>query len=70
MCGSSYAGKRTKMLQIHHLDSINYKDLTPSKFRLVCSSCHDLIERMKVKKSWGQYAELWHGLLDKFMGVV
>lgn len=69
LCGTRYTGKRTRQLNVHHIDPVNYYDLTPTNYRVVCSSCHDLIERMLIKKSWGRYTELWHGLLDKFLKI-
>jgi hypothetical protein len=67
LCGTQYKGKRTKMLQVHHLDPENYTVLDPKKFKVPCSSCHDLIERFTVKKSWGVYENLWKKLLEPFM---
>jgi predicted HNH restriction endonuclease len=67
LCGTQYKGKRTKMLQVHHLEPENYTALFPDKFKVVCSSCHDLIERFSIKKSWGVYEEKWKALLEPFM---
>lgn len=49
LCGTKYSGKRLRMLQVHHLDPDNYTDLNPYKFKLVCSSDHELIERISKK---------------------
>ena len=49
LCGTKYVGKRIKQLQVHHRDPENYFDLTPEKFALLDSSCHDLIERLATK---------------------
>ena len=49
LCGTKYTGKQKRMLQLHHLDPANYDDLDPVKFRLVCGSCHDTIERFVIK---------------------
>jgi len=49
LCGTKYAGKRKKMLQVHHLDPANYENLIDENFKCLCSSCHDTVERMAVK---------------------
>jgi len=49
LCGTKYAGKKIKQLQVHHKDPDNYTDLNPEKFALLDSSCHDLIERLATK---------------------
>lgn len=67
LCGATYKNKRCRQLQAHHLYPQMYDLLLPCLFKLICSGCHDLVERMYVKKDWGQYKELWHQLLDDFL---
>lgn len=67
LCGTIYSGKRTRQLQVHHLFPEKYELLEEVFFKVICSSCHDLIERFIRKKSWGQYSKSWHELLDKFI---
>jgi len=67
LCGTVYKGKRCKMLQLHHLDPDNYTDLDRNKFKLICAPCHDLIERMTIKLSWGDRAKEWAELLKDFI---
>lgn len=43
-------GKCTRLLQCHHIDASDYKNLDPRKFALVCAQCHRCIsdiERIK-----------------------
>jgi predicted HNH restriction endonuclease len=49
LCGTKYYGKQKKSLQLHHLDPAHYDDLNPLKFKLLCSGCHDLVERFAMK---------------------
>lgn len=49
LCGTKYSGKRLRYLQVHHLDPDKYTDLKPEKFVLLCSSDHDLVERISKK---------------------
>jgi 5-methylcytosine-specific restriction endonuclease McrA len=66
LCGTV----KKKGLHVHHLNTEDYENLNPADFKVVCPSCHrHVIERFHIKKSWGQYADLWHLLLDKFMEV-
>ncbi len=59
-CGTRYSGKRTKQLQIHHKDPVNYTDLNPEKFVILDSSCHDLIERMSTKLKGSRSGDIPH----------
>lgn len=45
LCGMKYPGARDKMLQVHHLEPHDYFTLNMAAFSVLCSSCHDLIER-------------------------
>lgn len=51
LCGTKYIGKRKKMLNLHHInDSIqSYDDTNTDNYRLLCSDCHDLVEKMLIK---------------------
>lgn len=44
-CGMVYPGAKSRQLQVHHLFPEKYELLNPANFSVVCSSCHDLIER-------------------------
>lgn len=71
-CGTKYSGKRIKQLQVHHKDPANYMDLAPEKFVLLCSGCHDMIERMnkKLKGSKGvKNKEKWLALIGEFLPI-
>lgn len=73
LCGTKYSGKRLRMLQVHHLDPNNYTDLNPDKFKLVCSSDHELIERV-CKKVLSKTTILfnkiqWFLLLENFLTI-
>ena len=51
MCGTRYYGNRKKILHVHHLnDSIyTYGDFNENNFRVLCSDCHDIVEKMIIK---------------------
>ena len=51
MCGTKYYGSRKKILHVHHLnDSIyTYDDFNENNFRVLCSDCHDMVEKMIIK---------------------
>lgn len=71
LCGTRYSGKRKRYLQVHHLDPENYKDLSPDKFVLLCSSCHEMVERIS-KKILSKNTELsnkskWIILLENYL---
>jgi hypothetical protein len=67
LCGTKYSGKRTKMLQVHHHDPDNYDDLTADKFSVLCSGCHEVVEKISKKLKAKNYTlineEKWQGLL-------
>ena len=71
-CGTRHNGKQARQLQIHHKDPENYTDLTPEKFAVLDSSCHDLVERYAIKLRGSKSGdipslELWIQLLYKFL---
>jgi len=71
LCGTKYSGKRLRMIQVHHLDPDDYTNLNPDKFVLLCSGCHDLVERIS-KKILSKNTELlhkslWMSLLYRFL---
>lgn len=51
LCGTKYSGKRRKMLNIHHLDESisNYDNLNKDNYKVLCASCHDLVEKILIK---------------------
>jgi len=72
LCGGEYRGKRIKQLQLHHLDPANYAILDPAKFKLVCGSDHDTIERISKKlrgKNGVKNKEKWLALLEGFLPI-
>lgn len=40
-------GKKTKILDCHHADEANYKDLNPDKFFLLCKLCHRCVSDLE-----------------------
>jgi hypothetical protein len=70
LCGT----KKKKGLQIHHLDPEHYLDLTPEKFAILDSACHDLIERFATKLKGSKSKdipnlEIWIKLLYQYLPV-
>lgn len=67
LCGTTFRGKRKRGLQVHHLDPDDYTNLDPKKFILLCSSDHDLVERItrKIlsKSTILKNKKLWYDLL-------
>lgn len=65
ICACHYSGKRLTQLQVHHLDPDNYEILNPASFSVLCSSCHDFVERLVTMikgEKWAlpkKYRELW-----------
>ncbi len=53
MCGTRYYGSRKKILHVHHLnDSIyTYDDFNENNFRVLCSDCHDMVEKIIIKNN-------------------
>lgn len=62
------------MLQIHHLDPNDYTNLDPNKFVVLCSSDHDLVERISKKilskNTKLLHKGLWLLLLERFLPYV
>lgn len=65
LCGTKRP--KGKGFNVHHLCPSQYTLLTPHLFKVLCPSCHDLVERFAIKKDWGVYADMWHKLLDPFI---
>lgn len=69
LCNTSYIGKRKKLLNVHHLFEEEYDNLDPSKFIVLCSSCHFMIEDLIAKYLKGNFHPKlhleWFKLLDK-----
>lgn len=40
-------GKKTKFLDLHHMDEEHYTDLDPDKFVFVCKLCHKCISALE-----------------------
>ncbi len=59
------------MLNAHHLHPEHYTDLDPAKFRLVCSTCHNIIEifavRLQSKNPNIANKDKWSALLEGFL---
>lgn len=72
LCGGKYSGKQQRKLQLHHIDPDNYTNLDPEEFKFLCSSDHDLVERI-AKKLLSKQAfnlrnkKLWYSLLKDFL---
>ena len=59
-------GKKTKCLQLHHIDPEHYTTLDPARFALLCSWCHKGVSdlekikpenRLKLRAPW--YVEVF-----------
>ena len=68
LCNTKYIGKRKKLLNVHHLYEEQYDDLDPSKFIVLCSSCHFMIEDLIAKYLKGKFHPFlqkeWYDLLN------
>ena len=51
--------KKSKTLQVHHMDEEHYTDLNPKKFMVLCSSCHKYITQLERIKYIEPYNPLW-----------
>jgi hypothetical protein len=40
-------GKKTKLLDCHHMDEEHYTDLNPDKFFLLCKLCHRCVSDLE-----------------------
>ena len=56
MCGMRYTASKHHLLQVHHLEPAFYELLDSAKFSVLCSSCHDLVERFVTRVNGGQFA--------------
>jgi len=70
LCGT----KKKKGLQIHHLDPEHYTDLSPEKFVILDSACHDLVERLAIKLKGSKSKDIpnlekWISLLYNFLPI-
>lgn len=64
LCGTI----KPQIIQVHHVHPENYTNLeNPLHFKLLCSGCHDLIERFTIKKTWGIKALLWAKIFEDFI---
>ena len=52
---------KSKTLQVHHMDEENYQDLDPSKFMVLCRTCHQYVSRLERIKpeNWHKYNPVW-----------
>lgn len=63
-------GKKTKALQLHHIDPEHYTTLNPDMFALVCSLCHKCIsdlERIKPENRRKLRAKWYCDAFGKFI---
>ena len=72
MCNGLYRGIKSSKLALHHLDTENYEDLDPAKFRVLCYTCHELVElwaRRILGKQWtpGPYFPALYRVLVDFL---
>ena len=62
--------KKTRAVQLHHIDPANYTVLDPHMFALVCRSCHSCIsdlEKMKPENRLKLRAEWYVKAYGKFI---
>lgn len=62
--------KKTKALQLHHIDPAHYTTLDPKMFALVCSFCHKGIsdlEKIKPENRLKLRAEWYVKIFGKFI---
>ena len=55
-CGKKY--KRVQYLHVHHKYETNYTDLTPSRFMLLCQTCHEFLHKKEGTPKLGMYTKL------------
>ena len=55
-CGKKY--KRTQNLDVHHKYETNYTNLDPSRFMLLCKTCHQFIHKKRRTPCFGMLSEL------------
>lgn len=52
VCGIVKKGKATRYLQLHHLNPNAYGKETTDDVIVLCAGCHDVIERLVVRKQF------------------
>jgi hypothetical protein len=45
-------------LHVHHKYETNYTDLTPSRFMLLCQTCHEFLHKKEGTPKLGMYTKL------------
>jgi len=55
------------MLQVHHIDPSRYTDLDPQMFALLCSQCHETVERFIVSYFSPLYRQCNEGQYRRMM---
>lgn len=68
MCGTRYYGRRKRILNVHHLDPANYDDLQEYKFKVLCTTCHDIVENFVMKLSGKNRVNIKN--LEKWMNLL
>lgn len=60
--------QRLKGLNIHHIFPEDYDNLDPTKYAVLCSSCHEEVSRLERIKHYENYNEEWLSLFGRFVG--
>lgn len=63
-------GKKTKMLQCHHIDPEHYTTLDPMMFALLCPLCHKCVtdlERIKPENRAKLRSKEWNEMFGRFL---
>jgi len=69
MCGMRYPAAKHHLLQVHHLHPDDYELLDSALFSVLCSSCHDTVERFVTRINGKAFVppsniQQWDALLD------
>lgn len=72
MCGIAYSANKHHLLQVHHLRPDEYELLDSAQFSVLCSSCHDSIERWVTRINGKAFVppsniEQWDGLIRQHL---
>lgn len=54
-CGKTY--RNTKWLDVHHMYATNYENLDPSRFMVLCKTCHKFLHSKSGTPLLGKYTD-------------
>lgn len=54
-CGKHYT--RVQYLDVHHMFATNYENLDPSRFMLLCKTCHRFLHDKHASPNFGKYTD-------------